>query len=141
HWARLPQRSLHVLGALTASVGPAGHLRAAPWLLQYHRREPRNPFLPPFAFEIWRRGLAELSIRSDVALPDARGVDYFQIDANHWALPLRSPSLRHLSFPDPEGFGGGRPLVWETDNFELAPGLRVRRGRLKASSPRGERVP
>src|SRR5262245_30948642 len=52
-WGRSPSRNrtLHSFGAITSAFLPSGHLWAAPWLLQMHVFQRRDP-PPPFAFEI-----------------------------------------------------------------------------------------
>jgi heavy metal sensor kinase len=131
----LVPKSLHVLGALTASAGPYGQVRMIPWLAQAHVPGWTTP-LSPFLFTLWRSNVAELKLNHDFETPGSHAGDYFQIDVNHWGKPLRSKSLGDLSFPDPEDFGEGKVLHWEPDDFELAPGRWVRRVRVKASSAR-----
>jgi heavy metal sensor kinase len=149
-------RSLHSLGAGIAAAGPSGFLTAAPWLLQLHNFYPprpapgrpgpmrMGPVLPPFAFEIWRCTTVDLKLNQpELEMPQRdRTGRYFQIDVNlgidSWGKPLHSRTLGDRVFPYPEGFGEGKLLHWETDDFELAPGESVRRVRLKAASTQRE---
>jgi heavy metal sensor kinase len=136
HWGRMSARYLPMLGVLTGRVGPNAHLQVPLWLAQGPWWG-RNPFHPPNSFETWRKIVADVNLTdSDVLLPlEEHPGEYFQIDTNSWAPPKRSKSAidRGLYFPDPEGFGEGEALYWAFDDLELAPGLLVRRVRLKAA--------
>lgn len=138
-------RKFHVLGYLSAVQAPMGHLTAAPWLLQW-AQDPRgwSHNLAPFPLELWRRTMATVSLaEGDWVVPkDQEPLElYYQIDTNNWGAPLRSASLRALSFPAPEGFGDGQPVYWEADTYELAPDKMVRRVRVKAANGPRAKMP
>jgi len=150
-WSRMNNRWVHgVAGVWTMPMsGPYGYLTAASWLVQFNQPyvPPRNPGgpprnqgtpPPPVAYDIWRGVIGDLALtESDLDLPpNQRGPgDYHQIDTNHYSKPLRSESLRALSFPSPGGFGADNPILHkEIEDYELAPGQTVRLARVKIGS-------
>jgi heavy metal sensor kinase len=148
NWSNLydPHRQLYGLAALSAMQSPAGPMSALSWLMQVTPSPPapkpdeKNRFLfpTPFAWEIWRLTVAEVSLTQRAADVPETLPQYYQIDINHWGPPLRSPSLAGLSLPQPDGFGDGQPLHWEADTYELAHGKWVRRIRVKASNVKAQ---
>src|SRR5262249_45220146 len=124
-WSQLQNRSLHVLGLLTSTTAPNGHLISPVWVA-----EGAGGWR---AFEGFYRPL----IKTGITLPEddlspkvhSQAAEFFQIDTV-WGITYRSPSLlqKELAFPlDPAVFSHDSVLDWEFDDTHLDASLLVRR--------------
>ena len=125
--------TLEPLGILTAGLAPEGHLLVPAWIAQSTHG--------PLAARVFRLASLEIRLEED-ELPRFPGahepVEYFQI-TTEWGNTWRSNSLENeeLNFPvGPDLFTEVGMFASRTDDYELIPGLKVRRVTLKVPMTR-----
>jgi heavy metal sensor kinase len=118
-----------VLEVLQAQASPNAHLVAPFWLAQGGAG--RGPYA-----SLYRSAAAHVVLPDPVVELPAQAGAYYQVDGVRQGGRLRSESLGELAFPDERAFAKDKPLHWEIDDIELAPGRPVRRIRLKAAAVR-----
>jgi len=125
--------TLEPLGILTAGLAAEGHLLIPGWIAQSSHG--------PLAARIYRLASLEINLEED-ELPrfpgDHEPVEYYQI-TTEWGNTWRSASLdnEELVFPaGPDHFADIRMFESATDDYELFPGMKVRRVTLKVPMTR-----
>jgi heavy metal sensor kinase len=123
---RMP--SLAPLGLLTGTLSPSGYATSPLWAYEGAYRSPlRNAVSHLTGTEI----VAQLPRDADVP-----GTEYFQVN-NEWGNVWRSRSMEDMTFAvDPDDFDAKTTVDHKFDEFDIKPGIRVRRVTFKAPASR-----